>query len=82
MPSFMMPSKAPRRTKSAEWPARRAFACAAAPPREVCGAVYRGPRGASYFQRLNQSEKDSRGQDDETYYLCLRKCATQKRASV
>lgn len=45
----------------------------AAPPLEVCGAVYRGQRGASYFQRLKQSEKGSRGEEDERYYLCLRK---------
>eukprot|EP00438_Fugacium_kawagutii_P015186 Skav227611 [mRNA] locus=scaffold1141:579206:582899:- [translate_table: standard] len=32
-----------------------------APPPEVCGAVYRSKGGGSYFQRLKQSEKGSRG---------------------
>jgi len=44
------------------------------PSIEVCGAEYSGEAGASYFQRLKQSERGSRGQDDESrYFLCLRK---------
>jgi len=44
------------------------------PPLEVCGAEYSGEAGASYFQRLKQSERGSRGQDDESrYFLCLRR---------
>lgn len=48
-----------------------------APPVEICGAVYRtkGGAGGSYFQRLKESEKGSRGDGaaEERYYLCLKK---------
>lgn len=50
-----------------------------APPPEVCGAVYRSKGGGgSYFQRLKQSEKGSRGDGaaepgacNNSFYLSL-----------
>lgn len=46
---------------------------AAPPPPKICGADYSGKAGASYFQRLKQSEKGSRGQEDHRYFICLRR---------
>lgn len=43
------------------------------PPVEVCGAEYSGENGASYFQRLKRDERDSRGQEVDRWFLCLRR---------
>jgi len=54
------------------------------PPLEVCGAQYKGPDGASYFQRLKQSEMQSRRQrgreedEEDRYFICLRRKPKKK----
>ena len=47
-----------------------------APPPEVCGAAYRAKSGGSYFQRLKQSEKGSRGDGaaDACLHMYVEKC--------
>jgi len=43
------------------------------PPPDVCGADYGSEAGGSYFHRLKQREKSSRHQEDDRWFLCLRK---------
>lgn len=47
-----------------------------APPPEICGAAYRAKSGGSYFQRLKQSEKGSRGDGaaDACLHMRVEKC--------
>lgn len=46
------------------------------PPPEICGAAYRAKSGGSYFQRLKQSEKGSRGDGaaDACLHMHVEKC--------
>jgi len=44
-----------------------------APPPKVCGADYSHEASESYFQRLKRSEQSSRGRNERSFFICLKR---------